>query len=78
MLFNLQQCLVVASSDTLWRIYESVDLLVKNVSSPKCIYSDNQICEWSFQLLQITPDVLCECFLQTDFLHTTQHCFTFF
>src|SRR6218665_1235211 len=29
----------------------------------------------SLQLLQVTPDVLCECFLQTSFLHTSQHCF---
>src|SRR6218665_1888565 len=36
---------------------------VKEVSGP------------SLQLLQVTPDVLCECFLQTSFLHTSQHCF---
>src|SRR6218665_1215873 len=29
----------------------------------------------SLQLLQVTPDVLCECFLQTGCLHISQHCF---
>src|SRR6218665_338407 len=38
-----------------------------------CIYSDNPRSQW---LLQVNPDVLCECFLQTGFLHTSQHCFT--
>ena len=39
-----------------------------------CIYSDNPRSQW---LVQVNPDVLCECFLQTGFLHTSQqHCFT--
>src|SRR6218665_3589505 len=29
----------------------------------------------SLQLLLVTPNVLCECFLQISFLHTSQHCF---
>src|SRR6218665_346151 len=38
-----------------------------------CIYSDKPKSQW---LLQVTPNILSECLLQTGFLHTLQHCFT--
>lgn len=40
------------------------------------IFPGSQIRQWSLQLLQVTFIVLCECFLQTGFLNTSQHCFT--
>jgi len=35
----------------------------------------NEVIGPSLQLLQVTPDVLCACFMQASFLHTSQHCF---
>src|SRR6218665_3792352 len=53
---------------------EKCSVCKENVNT--CVYNDSQISQGSLQLLLDTPDVLCECFLQAGFLHTSQHCFT--